>query len=53
MKINAIYNLRMPVRRPGNSPQRVKNPGEPHDFDGVGRPGASGVVIWQGKIIKQ
>jgi hypothetical protein len=42
LKNNEVCNLRTPVRRPDNSPQRVKNPGEPSVFDGVGRPGASG-----------
>jgi len=26
-------NLRKPVRRPADNPQRVKNPGELYDFD--------------------
>jgi hypothetical protein len=43
LKNNAICSLRTSVWRPDDSPQRVKNPGEPRAFDGVGRLGASGL----------
>jgi hypothetical protein len=37
LKNNAICDLRASVWRPDDSPQRVKNPGEPRNFDGVGK----------------